>query len=639
MNRANAAPQAYLQDRPVLSKGQRRLIGLVLPIVLAGLATILAHPAWLGGLERLSIDWRFRERGPLKPSDRIVLVHLSEDDRRALTEGEAQFNLRAHLADAIDRLANAGAVTIGTDFWLQGLGDSAIDARLAEAIAGANVVLGVAISNNVSMRAASVFLNAEPDEGCIAVQPDPDAVLRRLPELPNLDLLVDADGGTVRIPHFPFVLVYLLFAEDAHQAGRVPPWLDLPARGAARLGDRVVPYGTLINYAAGPGDGFVTLDFADVVRGTSDLAPVDGAIVIIGPTRSLEDQFAIPLSRRLVPGLYYHANVIDMILQDRFLAEWPGRPRDVALLVAALAVAAGWYAFPVRGWWTCCAGWFALLVYFAAGAAVFVGGWCVACHWAFRSGTVLPMTPPLVAMSAMLLCGLTAQLAVTIASARRLTQRNRQIESLFGRSVSTQVLEAIKADPGRIARTEVREVSVLFCDIRGFTATSTRLAPEAVAEMLNEYFDATTSAVFAHDGFLDKFVGDELMAVFGAPLEQSDHANRAADAAVAIKQALRVLNARRAERGLDPLDCGIGIHTGPVAAGHIGTAQRANYTVVGDTVNMAARIESQTKAGEILISEALRDKLADPSRVVPWNTVTLRGSDRMHTLFELRVDP
>jgi len=606
MNPVNEAPESYLQDRPVLTVRQRRIIWLVVPLLLGS-----------------------------QPDPRVVIVQISEADRRRLTQGDERFDLRTHLDEAIARLADAGAVAIGLDFWLQGHGDAQIDRQLALVLAETNVVLGVAIANDVYVRAPRVLLEAEPDEGSLAVQPDPDGVLRRLPVLPNLDLLDDEAGSAIRIPHFPFVLAYLLLAEEAAQGGRDLPDVDLPATGEGRLGNRVVRYGQLINYAAGPGSGFTTFDFAEVVRGQCDLTPVDGAAALIGNTRSLEDQFTIPLVDKLIPGVFYHANVIDMILQDRPLAEWPAHRDSAALLVGLIGCVAGWYFLNLRQWWARRRGGLLLAVYFVAGAVVFIGGWCFVCQLTFRNRTVVPMVPPIAGIAGVILFASVAQLAVTITNARRLSQRNRQIELLFGRSVSSQVLAAIKADPSRVARTELREVSVLFCDVRGFTATSTQMSPEAVADMLNEYFEAITSAVFEYHGFVDKFVGDELMAVFGAPLEQSDHTIRAAKVAIAIKRQLRALNERRAARGRKPLDCGIGIHCGPVAAGHIGTARRANYTVVGDTVNLAARIEELTTGGEILVSQAVVNRLSDALPARPWRSVQLRGRAGRHQLYQL----
>jgi len=361
-------------------------------------------------------------------------------------------------------------------------------------------------------------------------------------------------------------------------------------------------------------------------------------VVLIGDVRSIVDQFVMPLSKERWPGVYYHANVVDQILQDRPLVVWPVGRLGSAGVAAALAALCGWYFWNLRDWWRHRSGVVWLLLYFGAGLAVFRGGWWYACHVAFGKGVMLPMAGPLMGVSLSFSGGLAVQAAVMVVSAKRMAQRNRQIETLFGRSVSTQMLEAIKLDPERIARTELHEATVLFCDIRGFTATSGKLSPEQVATMLNEYFEAITSAVFENQGFLDKFVGDELMAVFGVPLEQDDHVERAARCALGIKRGLAALNRRRAARGEGPLDCGVGIHTGQVAAGHIGTAERANYTVVGDTVNMAARIEGLTSGGEVLISEEVQQRLDGSLATRAWKTVQLRGSDREHRLFELEVE-
>jgi adenylate cyclase len=223
-------------------------------------------------------------------------------------------------------------------------------------------------------------------------------------------------------------------------------------------------------------------------------------------------------------------------------------------------------------------------------------------------------------------------------NAKRLDQRARRIESLFGQSVSTDVLEALKKHPDRIARTELREVSVLFCDLRDFTAMTSTMSPVDVAEMLNEYFNHITPAVFEHDGFIDKFVGDEVMAVFSVPFDQGDHVERAVRTAIDIKQRLATLNRLRQARDQPMLNCGLGIHCGPAAAGHIGSQRRSNYTVVGTTVNLAARIEHFTSSGEILVSEAVRAVLPARIAVRPWKRVEIRGAEGDHMLFEVLTD-
>jgi adenylate cyclase len=141
--------------------------------------------------------------------------------------------------------------------------------------------------------------------------------------------------------------------------------------------------------------------------------------------------------------------------------------------------------------------------------------------------------------------------------------------------------------------------------------------------------------VFEQQGFLDKFVGDAVMAVFGVPFEQKDHVHRAVRSAMAIKIRLAGLNRLRAERGERPLECGIGIHCGPAAAGYIGAAQRANYTVVGHTVNLASRIQNLAQDGEILLTDEVRQETGKAFGFAEWRTADIRGVDRPVRLFQV----
>ncbi len=178
------------------------------------------------------------------------------------------------------------------------------------------------------------------------------------------------------------------------------------------------------------------------------------------------------------------------------------------------------------------------------------------------------------------------------------------IKRAFTRYVAREVVDEILKDPENLVLTgERRDVTVLFCDIRGFTATSEKLTPEEVVTLLNIFYNLMIDTTFKEDGTLDKFLGDGVMAVFGAPIYHQDHSLRAIRTALAMQAGMRELSARRATEGKPPIEVGIGINAGDAVAGTVGTEARMEYTVIGDSVNLASRLESNSKAGQILISE------------------------------------
>jgi class 3 adenylate cyclase len=163
---------------------------------------------------------------------------------------------------------------------------------------------------------------------------------------------------------------------------------------------------------------------------------------------------------------------------------------------------------------------------------------------------------------------------------------------------------------------ENRLVSVLFADIRGFTALTEGMEPQGVIGLLNECMEHLSRAIDAEAGVVDKFIGDEVMAVFGAPVTQNDHARRAVAAALNMREGMAAFNAVRMERGEVPLGIGVGINSGVAVAGNMGSTNRLNYTVLGDAVNLASRLAGQAKAGQILISGATL-RLAGPGLAAP----------------------
>jgi adenylate cyclase len=180
-----------------------------------------------------------------------------------------------------------------------------------------------------------------------------------------------------------------------------------------------------------------------------------------------------------------------------------------------------------------------------------------------------------------------------------------------------------------------KEVTILFCDLRGFTALSERLTPAETVALLNDHFTRMIAMVVKHEGMVDKLMGDSVMALFGAPLAIGDEPMRAVQCALDMQHALSELNQERLNSGLPPLAMGIGINTGPVVAGNIGSAMRMEYTVIGDSVNIASRIQGIAGAGEVLISAATMEKIRDRFKVTALQPIPLKGKSQPVGVFRV----
>jgi class 3 adenylate cyclase len=179
------------------------------------------------------------------------------------------------------------------------------------------------------------------------------------------------------------------------------------------------------------------------------------------------------------------------------------------------------------------------------------------------------------------------------------------IRDTFKRYVTTQIAEKLLAQKDRIRLTgEKRNITVLFCDIKGFTPMAERTEPVQLVSTLNDYFSVMVDIIFKHEGVLDKFIGDAIMAFWNAPLDQDDAARRAVTAALEMQAALVSFNDRRRAAGKPPIHAGIGINTGDAVAGTIGSEKKMEYTVIGDTVNVAQRLESVSRPGQVLVSDS-----------------------------------
>jgi adenylate cyclase len=210
------------------------------------------------------------------------------------------------------------------------------------------------------------------------------------------------------------------------------------------------------------------------------------------------------------------------------------------------------------------------------------------------------------------------------------------IKRAFTRYVAREVVDEILKDPENLVLTgERRDVTVLFCDIRGFTSTSEKLTPEEVVTLLNTFYTLMIDTTFKEDGTLDKFLGDGVMAVFGAPIYHHDHSLRAIRTALAMQAGMRDLSARRATEGKPPIAVGIGINAGDAVAGTVGTEARMEYTVIGDSVNLAARLESNSKAGQILISEQTYRKVQAAVEARSLGRIKVKGKEDEIGVYEV----
>jgi adenylate cyclase len=217
-----------------------------------------------------------------------------------------------------------------------------------------------------------------------------------------------------------------------------------------------------------------------------------------------------------------------------------------------------------------------------------------------------------------------------------LERRNQFIRKIFGRYTSDEVVEALLDVPdGLKLGGEEREVTILMSDLRGFTAMAARLTPQEVIGCLNVYLESMVEVITRYQGTIDEIIGDAILVIFGAPMPCEEHAAKAVACGLAMQLAMPDVNRRLADHGAPELEMGIGIHTGPVIVGNIGSSRRTKYAAVGSNVNLAGRIESFTTGGQLLISENTREKIQTPLQTFGQFRVEPKGAKRSVQLYEV----
>ncbi len=391
--------------------------------------------------------------------------------------------------------------------------------------------------------------------------------------------------------------------------------------GSARLVpmQHDAPY-TLINYP-GPERAFTRLSVVDVLDGTFDRAQVAGKAVLVGVTimGSTGDQRVTPFND-FEAGVYVHAAVLSSILSGRLLDRpWYVRLVELLSMLAlglGLAVVTSRVAsFPAK----------------LAVMAVVLLGYAAATVALFAAGTQLAWVVPTLS--------LTATAFGTIFLGYLSVDREKlKLRSTFSRYLGEDVMDAALEHAERLNRGEKREMTVLFSDIRGFTSLSEHMAPEALADFINQYLSPMTKIVFDEKGTLDKYIGDAVMAFWNAPLDQADHALRGCRAAVRMLERLDELKAGWRAAGLPELEIGIGVNTGPMVVGNMGSDVRVDYTVLGDAVNLGARLEGTNKeyGTRIIISEFTRAAVKEGLVTRRLGAVRVKGKKVPVGIYELR---
>lgn len=258
-----------------------------------------------------------------------------------------------------------------------------------------------------------------------------------------------------------------------------------------------------------------------------------------------------------------------------------------------------------------------------------------------RPDLALPAYAVGIHLLSMLLMGAAAgyvvsQLQALVGRAVSTLIARQRAEDALSRYVSRQVASHILAGEKEIwLAGSRREVAVLMSDIRGFTPMSEKMDPEALVSLLNRYFKVMIDIVFKHDGMLDKFVGDEIMVVFGAPLDQPDAETRAFKCAAEMQKAMGDFNAGQRAAGGPELGVGIAVHSGPVVAGNVGSETRMDYTVMGDTVNMTQRMQARAAAGKVLVSDAAKARAGEGFSYTELEPFQVKGRQEPVKAFEL----
>ena len=615
--------------------------------VLSAIAVFIAYrqsPPFFQHLDNKLKDSRFLLRGAVKPSPKVVVVAI---DNKSIAELGRWPWSRDKLALLVRNLAGYGVKVTALDIVFSEPENSKADTAFAAGLSAAgNVVMGYFFREEeqkadaaileqlttakvkllkIDSDVASVPLNEYKyltanipqlgnnarDFGFFNQFPDSDGVFRKSPLL----LLYDGDI----YPSLALKALRYSYGSDI--------MLNLAVFGVKTLtiGRNLLPvneHGELTLNYYGPTGSFHTISAVDVIR--KKLAPdaLKDCIAFVGATEiGIYDVRNTPFDPAL-PGVEIHATVASNSLDNRFIIR-DGRTAGIEMAAILL--------LPVI---------LALLLSFCpgtfAGLLVFLGTGCafIAADYLLFSRYLLDITIfyPLMALSL-------SQLASEGYRNLIVERKGRSLKKAFSSYVSPDLVKQIEKDPDKLVLGgEQREITILFSDIRGFTTISEGLTPQELVRLLNEYLNPMTRIVLEEKGTLDKFIGDAVMAIFNAPLDLENHPEAACRAALRMLASLAELNKGFAARGMNTIDIGVGINTGLAVVGNMGADIRFDYTAIGDSVNLASRLEGLNKyyGSHILVSEDTRNAVKSEQMFFrEVDRVRVKGKHLPVVMFEL----
>lgn len=607
---------------------------------LAGVtALFLGATTTFQNLERKAYDMRFVLRGPEDAANSPITVVAIDEKALASLPQKLPYP-RTYYAKLVDNLTAAGARLIIFDiaFTEPSVTDPNEDRVFARAAqrSGRVIFAGKVVNEVAKNDILNVYLSK-----------------------PLAPLVENADWGLVNVPEDDdgFIRSYLLY-QEVNQQKYLPlalrayirlttgkAVLDHVARNGAalRLNNIEIPYygpnTFLINFR-GPAGTFPTFSLADVLDdNTFDLGPIEDTdifeehlhsqtfknkIVFIGASvEELQDNKFTPFfsyagQKRKIPGVEVHANALSTLLRRDFIKVSPFWVN--LLLIGAASFLTMVIVLPTRASIGMLFGVLEVLTLFVAAIALF----SIKQLW-------IPVAGPVIAI-VLSYIGNTAELVFFERRERRFVRK------VFSQFVAKSVVDKMLAS-GENPKLggEKRELSILFSDVRGFTTYCEKHPEEVVVQRLNEYLTEMVEIVFRNQGTLDKFIGDAVMALFGAPMYYAEHAEKACVTACEMIASLRGIQKRWSAKAEDYFQIGIGINTGTVIVGNMGSQQKFEYTVIGDEVNLASRLEGANKQywTSIIISESTYVQVRKKARVRELDLVKVKGKKKPARIFEL----